>query len=737
MDPPDSPNPTQDIIAAYVRTGHRITGFEHLFDLQNRSLPYEIQIRLDFLDLVIRNNCDVYLALDYQPGGTSNLPGGNRAQIDWDTLVILPSFGPIQAWDAQNQAVLNLSIYTVRDPVLDTLQLNLDASKLPGAMAGIGVQAVLTEPGSDKITDQLNPFQLGDRPPQIAPVLFAFWNTFPAYTPAQSLRRWDGAHTGPMGGRHGLYNLLRAARNYQIPLALLDLKSPVSLSALDYVDGLPIVQRMAAEDLLILPDHVPPIESNFAMPEEFISMAANASRQTSLAFHLPATPFLFTPLDNDLPRSYPVVLTNMPSINQVGYTGPGMGRSLRWREKTVFAIPNELLTEQTTVEGLSLDTRKALVWTALMNASQQALGESIFMTLGGDLPNSEWGVPQFARAGFRYLRAHPWIRPLYAHDLLGTRPKADLAVLQKSFSAPGSTWSGTMDNFLSQSIARLSHLPPSTINQDAWQFLFSLYAPQYPHPSELDDLRSIYLGQAGVLLYAANWASNPFITSTCGSDLDLDGRAECLLTSEDVFAAFDGDTGTLTHLFIKTPSGFHQVIAPTSQFVVGLSESSSWNLDEGFSADPAVIPGAFAIDDQPMQPMLSGDKLSFSSNGIEVVYHLTSNGLSLEYRTNHEISTQIPLALDPWMRYTPAWGEHYIGNDSVLGWTWMLESGPRVEIRTDAKLTASPFNETRKMMATTENPNAEFPPSHFLPFPLAVLTLEAAGDFFVDILLTD
>jgi hypothetical protein len=52
-------------------------------------------------------------------------------------------------------------------------------------------------------------------------------------------------------------------------------------------------------------------------------------------------------------------------------------------------------------------------------------------------------------------------------------------------------------------------------------------------------------------------------------------------------------------------------------------------------------------------------------------------------------------------------------------------------------LTASPFNETRKMMATTENPNAEFPPSHFLPFPLAVLTLEAAGDFFVDILLTD
>jgi hypothetical protein len=58
-------------------------------------------------------------------------------------------------------------------------------------------------------------------------------------------------------------------------------------------------------------------------------------------------------------------------------------------------------------------------------------------------------------------------------------------------------------------------------------------------------------------------------------------------------------------------------------------------------------------------------------------------------------------------------------------------------VRTNAKMTISSFNETRKMMNLSENPNTEFPPSHFLPFPLVVLTLEASGDFYAEISLSD
>ena len=737
LDPPDAPNPTQDVIAAYVRLSHPFTGFTGLFENRYKKTPREIQIRLDFLDLDIRNDADLYLALDHQPGGTKAWLGDVEAQIEWDTLIILPTLGPIRAFDDKNRAVQNLSIHALRDPILDTLVLGLDASKLPGAASGIRIQVGIANPGTQEIVDFLDPFRLSDLPPGTAPLLFTFWNTFPAYTPAQTLRRWDGAHTGPLGGRHGLYNLLRTARNYQIPLALLDLKSPISLSALDYVGGMPLVQRMAADNLLILPDDIPEIALQNGLPAEFISAASSSSRQMSKAFNLPTSPFVFAPLDGHLPASYPVAFTRMSVLNPSRLPAPGMGSLYRWREKTVIAIPSELLSQQATLEGLSLDVRKALIWTALLNAPNQALGDATFLVLGGDLPNSEWGVPEIARLGFRYLSAHPWIRPLYAHDLLAARPTQRLGDLQKIGTSPPSVLSSTMDIFLPRLIGQLSQLPASSITDAAWQSLFSLFGPMSPHPTELDDLRAIYVRQLAVLLKATSWAADPTITSSCDIDLDLDGRSECLLVSVDVFAAFDDSTGALTHLFVKTPSGIHQVVAPSSQFAAGLGESSSWSLDRGFSADPMVIPGAFAVETGSMLPSLSNDKLSMTGNGKLITYQIIPVGLSIEYRTNQPVSTRIPLALDPWLRYTPAWGERYLGVDSPLGWTWELDSGPSVHVQTDAKMTVSSFTETRKMMDLSENPNVEFPPSHFLPFPLVVLTLDASGDFYMEISLSD
>jgi hypothetical protein len=105
----------------------------------------------------------------------------------------------------------------------------------------------------------------------------------------------------------------------------------------------------------------------------------------------------------------------------------------------------------------------------------------------------------------------------------------------------------------------------------------------------------------------------------------------------------------------------------------------------------------------------------------------------VEYRTDHPRSTRIPLILDPWLRYTPGWGERYLGEESPFGWTLQIDPGPSAQVRTNTKMTVNSFMETRKLMASSENPNAEFPPGHFLPFPLVVLTLEASGNFFVEI----
>ncbi len=76
-----------------------------------------------------------------------------------------------------------------------------------------------------------------------APVLVAFWDAFPVTTPAQALRRWDGAHTGPLGERHGLLHILDAAGQYSVPVALLDIKNPASLAALDFMGNIPGIKE--------------------------------------------------------------------------------------------------------------------------------------------------------------------------------------------------------------------------------------------------------------------------------------------------------------------------------------------------------------------------------------------------------------------------------------------------------------------------------------------------------------
>jgi hypothetical protein len=88
-------------------------------------------------------------------------------------------------------------------------------------------------------------------------LLLAFWDIFPAFSPAQSIRKWDGAHTGPYGERHGLALLLKNIKRYSTPAVLLDLRSPPALSALDHMQALSLVRELVNRKLLILPDVLP------------------------------------------------------------------------------------------------------------------------------------------------------------------------------------------------------------------------------------------------------------------------------------------------------------------------------------------------------------------------------------------------------------------------------------------------------------------------------------------------
>jgi hypothetical protein len=729
----NSTDPSIDLIAVYTR-----------------SRGLEEQIRLDLLDLADQPTYDLYLAIDAQPGGATWLPIKADTAFEWDTLVVIPASGLIQAYAPPSTSnpggldrlptQLKMATRIVRDPLLDMLTISLNRDALGITPPGYSLQVFTTLAGSNDLIDSLGPVRSDGFPPPPARVLFAFWNSLPAYSPAQALRRWDGAHTGPLGDRHGLANLLRSARSSGMPLVLLDLKVPTSLSALDYVGGVNLVKDMMGSGLLSLPETLSQPTGLLPLPDWALQRALNESRQTGLDFGFPASPFLYaTP--GQAPPNDPARLIFAPYSTSEAAPQPVTAR--RWRDKLLVPIPrpetSSDLPQQATLDGPSLVVRRALVQTALAAKTGGSPESAPILVLGGDLPSTTWGSPRIARITFQYIQIHPWMQAMYAHDLLTLRPSQQAPALTPSPSGP------------SMILEDINAAPPNPLTAAAWQAYLALLSPLAPAPQGLENLRAAYLGQVEPILAAARWADQPASEATCGVDLDQDGQPECILSSENFFAVFEIHSGALTYLFALTENGPHQLIGPSSQFLTGASQPSEWDLSRGLAADPEVIPGAFAGPGGPYQVALESDSLTFTSlDGLSKSYQLTPSGVQLEYHSSIPVQAQLPLALDPWVRFSPGWSDRYHGQAIPQGWSWELSpatpvpgiqatptlAGTRplhVEIRSSAPLTTHSFLETQPYLAIPEDPNRDYPAGHFLPFPLAVVDFSSPGDFSVEI----
>ena len=747
---PNIAEPTSDLIAIYTRVTEA-----------------DLQIRLDFFDLTFETDYDLYLAVDTQPGGTESLPVDAAPGLAWDALICLPAAGapqlltydPLTGLSEENPQLLPR---IVRDPWNDFVVVSLNRNLiLPRQGDGVtveppphrfGVQAFLTKAGSPRVVDQLSPVRSDELAPPPAHLLLAFWNTFPAYTPAQALRRWDGAHTGPFGGRHGLGALLTAARHAGVPVALLDLKSPPALSALDYIGALPLIRNMGSQHLLILPEALPgfpvytdrgstPEDSNpadpanrtspvgtFTLPGELSDRAAGYSRQTALGFGLPASQMLYAPRLPEEPISgYPIIFSAVDG-----------DRPIRRHAGTVIPLARPSADPQATPEGLSLDIRGRL----LSNAMASQKGANTLLILGGSLPNSAWGSPQSAAASMAYIASHPWIQPLDDRDLVSALPAVRTGPAGGDPSALGSAQSTI------GAPAGLNGSPISTgakeanpAGRAAWDAYQALFASLPPNPPQLPELRSLYAGEIGNLLTAASWAQAPEARASCDSDSDQDGEIECILASENYFAVFETKGARLAYLFVKDgttgqATAIHQLIGPSSQFLAGLSDATAWDLASGVAADPGAMMGAFSDAQRTWelyQASIEPGRILFTSvdGTVRKTFSFSSSGLHVDYQSSGPAQVRIPLALDPWRRFTTGWGDDYFGEKTASGWSWKLNSGPEVEIQTSGSLSASPFTDSHALLSAVEDPNYDYPRGHYLPFPLAFVEVYAEGDFYI------
>jgi hypothetical protein len=661
-----APSPATDILAVYTRT-----------------TDLSVDIRVDLLDIRAGDNYVLKLAL-----------WDNRDYTQNPLTIDISSTGQVQT-SGIRKGIPAIWPRVIQDQWLDTVTVNLNRF-LIGDHYRLDVSSYITDPL--RLADEVQNVRSDGQPPvNRAPVLVAFWDVFPAATPAQALRRWDGAHTGPLGDRHGLQNILDGAGRSGIPVALLDLKNPASLAALDFMGNIPEIMSLYERGLLILPDDA------YGEPAD---VALDFSRRAAAGFGLPASQFVFAASqDSTIPTGFRARFLTLPDHTHLA----------RYGGTQLIPLPSAGAVE-TTVDGPSLDVRRSLIKSAI------SPDPADLVVLGGSLPSSTWGDADMAYPSFEWIAAHPWIQPLAGPDLL-TFP-ARTQQISSVPTAGESPW-----------LADLRSAPKNNITQSAWQTYLTLTANTADR--QLQALQSTYLGQVGELLEAAKWVMKPAARVDCAEDLNGDGKAECVLASQKFLAVLEPTGARLTQLFYLDTNGPHQLVGPSSQFTVGLSDPSEWHPERGEAADPGVIPGGFTDDTGTWSnyiPTASADGITFTDpeNSQVKTYRLTEDGLQVLYQWDGPVGTRIPLVLDPQAFYFGP--TNYSAALAPHSWTWSLSGGSSVEIRTDASLSAEGFISAIPFLSLLEDPNLGYPKGNYLPFPLSVVNIHSNGPFSVEII---
>jgi hypothetical protein len=273
----------------------------------------------------------------------------------------------------------------------------------------------------------------------------------------------------------------------------------------------------------------------------------------------------------------------------------------------------------------------------------------------------------------------------------------------------------------------------------AWQVYDSFLEPS---SAELLSLRENYYGQIGEVLAAAEWSRAPTNIQSCQLDLDYDGVNECVLANDHIFTVIEPDGGYIPFVFSIDDQGVHQVIGPTWEFITGLSDPSSWDIGSGVRADSDQILGAFQDQFNSWNyyygKVESNVVKLFDANMTmrkSVSIYLDKIQIDILNTNSSQIITSIPLVIDPWHRFTPHWGDTYTGVADPSGFTWGIIHGEKVGIYSTYPVQSFSFNATRVALSSPEDPNFDYSPGHYLPFPMSLVEIENPENITVDIVI--
>lgn len=679
LDPVDTINPDQELIAVYTR-------------IYKKSF----QIRLDFLDLADRFGKDIYIPIDTNSGGADQIRTANTntigADIAWDYLIKITSSGIIQIINPFNVVQERPELFLIYDSLQDRLVIDVINNDLPIYFGQTKIQVIIAEPESAAVADKCDPFLVDDLSPARAQVVLAFWNTFSSVTPAQALRSWAGAHSGPASSRHGLKYLLDSASRTNLPIYLVDFSTQENYSALAYLGVINKVVDL--DDRRII---------NIIKSNRFDNINRNS-------FFVDNNNWNFG--DNDYAK--------LSKFYDICNLLPG----------NIFINKND---------GMSLACKRLLIIIATERSPTH-------LVLGGDFTNSSFGIPAASNEIFSYFATHPWIQILTSDQLITegystsdnlVDPEVSQSKLTINYD-PQHISSSTITDPVQQVIFDgLLLSPDNKITQLAWRVYNSLIQPS---SAQLLEVRKKYIGQLGGLIAAAKWVSGPSKIQDCSHDIDYDNVIECVFANNGLYAIIDPEGGYISLVFSIDEQGIHQIIGPTWEFYVGLSDPSSWNPSLGIRSDSAQILGAFQdsfIRWQKYDPQFSGESLVLTSeDGAKTKsVSISGNKIHIEIHSLDQSTRmfQIPLVIDPWIRFSPDWGDDYYGVSTPYSYQWGIKYSETVSIYSSNNISAYAFNDTKSMMSKPEDPNFDYSRGHYLPFPMALVEIQATDKLSIDI----
>ena len=236
LDPVDTVYPEQDLISIYTRINDQF-----------------FQIRLDFLDLENTAGRDIYIPIDTNPGGEDWIKISENSyqnlQIYWDYLIIYQPDGEIKVVSEDYHIINNVELLITIDTVQQNIVFSINHHVFP-ITALSKLQVLITPLGNGNVVDQTQTIFLDSIPPDRPKIQFIYWNTLETSSPAEALRSWAGAHSGPMSSRHGLKYLLDATSKYEYPIFLMDFCKPESISVIDYLSARNQVKMLQINNLV-------------------------------------------------------------------------------------------------------------------------------------------------------------------------------------------------------------------------------------------------------------------------------------------------------------------------------------------------------------------------------------------------------------------------------------------------------------------------------------------------------